>query len=446
MIGGGLAGISAAIRCADDGFEVDLLEGRPRLGGATCSFHRGDMEVDTGQHVFLRCYTGYIDLLRRLGVSRLVSVQRRFRVPVLTPRERPAVLRRSNLPAPAHLAPVLLGYRLLNSGQRIRVARTALALRALDPEDPALDEISFGDWLRQHGETPRGVTALWGLLALAALNAEPDASSMALAAKVFRTGVLDSSDSMDVGVPGVPLARLHGQAAHDALLRAGVRVHLRCKARAVAQRSTGGFTVAVAGNGGNGELHSDSAVVAVPHAAAGNLLRPVLPDAGRWAALSATPIVNVHVVYDRQVTDLRMAAAVDSPVQWVFDRTRSAGLRSGQYLALSLSAAHELLKYRTAELRSVFIPALQDLFPLARSAQVLDLFVSREPRATFAQLPGSGALRPPTRTAVPGLMLAGAWTATGWPDTTEGAVRSGSEAAAAVGEHHRTQHGLEVTA
>ncbi|WP_370591358.1 hydroxysqualene dehydroxylase HpnE [Saccharopolyspora montiporae] len=446
VIGGGLAGATAAIECADKGFEVDLFEGRPRLGGATYSFQRGELLVDTGQHVFLRCYSSYIGLLQRFGVARFAGLQRRFHVPVLTPGRRPSVLRRGALPAPAHLAPALLGYRLLSLGERARVARTALALRGLDPADPVLDKISFGEWLRRQGETPRGISALWGLLALAALNADPDESSMALAAKVFRTGVLDATRSMDVGVPRVPLARLHGVAAHDALLDAGVRVHLRSKVRALAPRSTGGFDLAVDGTSGNGSLDADSVVVATPHTAAAQLLRPTLPEADRWDRLSASPIVNVHVVYDRQVTGLEMAAAVDSPVQWVFDRTRSAGLGTGQYLALSQSAAHELLQRRTADLRAVFVPALQRLFPRARDARVLDFFVSREPRATFAQVPGSAALRPRARTAVPGLVLAGAWTATGWPDTTEGAVRSGSAAAEAVDQHHRARHGLEVTA
>jgi uncharacterized protein with NAD-binding domain and iron-sulfur cluster len=139
--------------------------------------------------------------------------------------------------------------------------------------------------------------------------------------------------------------------------------------------------------------------------------------------------VNVHVIYDRQVTDLPFVAAVDSPVQWVFDKTRIAGLNTGQYLAVSLSAADEFLTVPAAQLREQFIPELERLFPAASRAQVTDYFVTRERRATFRQAPGCGVLRPGAATSVPGLALAGSWTDTGWPDTMEGAVRSGHTAA-----------------
>ncbi|MGW3469168.1 hydroxysqualene dehydroxylase HpnE [Saccharopolyspora sp. NPDC000995] len=446
VVGGGLAGVTAALRCAELGFEVELLETRPRLGGATYSFVRGDLVVDTGQHVFLRCYTAYTGLLRRLGVADSISVQPRFHVPVLSPGGRASVLCRWNLPAPAHLTPTLLGYRMLTAAERMRVARTALALRRLDPADPALDDISLGQWLRQRGESPRAVDALWGLLTLAALNAEPADASMALAAKVFRTGVLDTTDSADIGIPQVPLGQLHGEAAHRTLLEAGVGIRLRCKARAI-RRSGTGFQVPVRENTRESVLTADSVVVAVPHRAAATLVADLpIPGVATWAKLSAAPIVNVHVLYDRPVTSLEMAAVLDSPVQWVFDRTAISGAPRGQYLAVSLSAAEKHLQARTDYLHDLFIPALRQIFPHARRARVLDFFVTREPNATFRQAPGTAALRPQARTEVPGLVLAGAWTATGWPDTTEGAVLSGTRAAEVVDLDQRSQHGVEVTA
>jgi len=174
----------------------------------------------------------------------------------------------------------------------------------------------------------------------------------------------------------------------------------------------------------------------VPHEAAARLIPAgALPPetVAGWAGLGASPIVNVHVIYDRPVTDLPFAAAVDSPVQWVFDRTAISGLsRTGtgqQYLAISLSAADEYVDVPAAQLRERFIPALAELFPAAREAEVTEFFVTRERRATFRQAPGSGALRPQPGTELPGLVLAGAWTDTGWPDTMESAVRSGLAAA-----------------
>jgi uncharacterized protein with NAD-binding domain and iron-sulfur cluster len=177
-------------------------------------------------------------------------------------------------------------------------------------------------------------------------------------------------------------------------------------------------------------LDGDAVVVAVPHDRAADLLPDgALPDVGALRRLGASPIVNLHVVYDRPVLDLPFAAAVRSPVQYVFDRTRSAGLERGQYLAVSLSGAQREMAMSPAELRARFEPALAALLPAARGARVERFFVTREHAATFRAAPGTRALRPGPRTAIPGLVLAGAYTATGWPATMEGAVRSGEAAA-----------------
>jgi uncharacterized protein with NAD-binding domain and iron-sulfur cluster len=171
-------------------------------------------------------------------------------------------------------------------------------------------------------------------------------------------------------------------------------------------------------------------VIAVPAAEAARLAEPAgVGQARSWKDLGNSPIVNVHVIYDRPVTRLPFAAAVDSPVQWVFDKTRQAGLTAGQYLAVSLSAADGYVDMPVAALRELFLPALERLFPAAAQAGITDFFVTRERRATFRQGPGCSALRPAAATSVPGLTLAGAWTDTGWPDTMEGAVRSGQNAA-----------------
>jgi uncharacterized protein with NAD-binding domain and iron-sulfur cluster len=192
-------------------------------------------------------------------------------------------------------------------------------------------------------------------------------------------------------------------------------------------------------------------VLAVPHEAAAKLIPAgALPaeTVDGWAGLGAAPIVNVHVIYDRKVMDVPFAAAVDSPVQWVFDRTRISGMHArgddGQYLAISLSAADPYVDVPAAELREEFLPALAELFPAAREARVTEFFVTRERRATFRQVPGTARLRPKAATAMDGLVLAGSWTDTGWPDTMEGAVRSGLNAVLALRPQGTNGHVSEI--
>jgi len=425
VVGGGLAGIAAALECADAGGEVTLLEGRPRLGGATFSIRRDGIWMDNGQHVFLRCCTEYRRFLERIDATALTELQSRLSIPVVSPGGRVARIERARLPAPAHLLPSLVRFPYLSRRDRIGIARAIRPLSKLDLADPALDRRTFGSWLREHGQSPAAVDALWNLIVLPTVNLPATEASLALSAKVFQTGLLESADAGDIGYAAVPLQQLHGDTGTVALERAGVDVRTRTRVDRI-ESLPGGFAVSFDGDG----VDADAVVLAVPHDDAAELLpEGALAQASELGYLGASPIVNLHVVYDRPVTDLPFAAGHDTPVQWVFDRTRGTGLEQGQYLAVSLSCAREYIAQKVEELRAQFVPALEQLFPDAASASVELFFVTREQRATFRQGPGTAALRPGPKTQIEGLYVAGAWTDTGWPATMESAVRSGVAAA-----------------
>jgi len=434
VIGGGLAGITAALRCADAGCQVTLFESRPQLGGLTHSFNRGELRVDNGQHVFLRCCTSYLALLDRLGVADRVALQPRLAIPILTPgADQPVWLRRTALPAPLHLAGSLLQYRPLSMLERASFALAAVALRRVDPASPATDEQDFGTWLRRHGQSDQAIAALWELVGVATLNSRADGASLSLAATVFQEGLLTDSTAADIGWSRVPLRELHGDPALECLTAAGAQVRTGAAVRGIEPGE--GWEVIT----DDARVTADQVIVAVPPPAAEQLLPPGGVDlpAGWAQRLGSSPIVNVHVVLDRPVLGEPFVAGVDTPVQWVFDRTSHSGLGSGslaggQYLAVSLSAADDYIDMPTGALREKFLPELAALLPEIRAAQVRDFFVTRERHATFRPAPGTAALRPAATTALPGLFLAGAWTATGWPATMEGAVRSGEAAATAL--------------
>ncbi|HEX5583438.1 hydroxysqualene dehydroxylase HpnE, partial [Gaiella sp.] len=334
VVGGGLAGIAAALECADAGASVTLLESRTRLGGATFSVRRNGYWLDNGQHVALRCCTAYRAFLRRLGVERLLEVQPRLRIPVLAPGGATALLTRTSLPAPLHLAGALLRYRHLTLSERLVAIRGADALRSLDPEDSSLDSQTFGEWLRAHGQTDRTISALWNLIALPTLNLDADRASLLGAAKVFRTGLLDESDACDLAVPRVPLQELHGDAGEAALRAAGVHVELGTVVTGIEAVETG-LEIATPG----APVEADAVVVAVPHLVVAKIVPPGVVDETALDALGESPIVNCHLHYDRRVLHEPFAAAVDSPVQWLFDRTRSSGVAEGQLVSISLSGA-----------------------------------------------------------------------------------------------------------
>ncbi|MGD0874408.1 MAG: hydroxysqualene dehydroxylase HpnE [Acidimicrobiales bacterium] len=426
VVGGGLAGMAAALEAADAGAEVVIFERRPVLGGLTASIRHNGLSFDNGQHVFLRCCTAYRDFVDRIGATGQVFLQDRLDVPVLAPDRSRSSIKRSALPAPLHMARSLARYRHLSLGERARLLRPAMTLRRLDPDDASLDGISFGDWLAARGQGARAIDRLWNLIALPTLNVAAGEASLALATKVFRVGLLDRSDAGDIGWSRVPLGELHGAIAARALESAGVETVLGGPVVSIGRSPLGAFTVSAAAR----SVVVDAVILATPLRVSSSLASQVGSTAGADAErLGISPIVNVHLVLDRKVTDLPFAACVDSPVQFVFDRTVASGAKSGQCLAISLSAADSYISTGSAELVRMFLEALRALFPAAGQARLVDAVVTREKAATFRAAPGTRAFRPPTTTEVPGLFLAGAWCDTGWPATMEGAVRSGRQAA-----------------
>ena len=306
VIGGGLAGITAAIALAESGAHVTLLEARPRLGGATCSFTRDGLVVDTGQHIYLGCCSAYRGLLDKLGMTAHAPLQPRFDVTVLAP-GRQAKLRRTALPGPLHMLPALARYPFLSLAERAVVSRPALAMRRLDPADPALDGQRFGDWLAAHGQPAHARRALWDLFSVSALNIAGDDANLALATTVVKTGLLGKNNAADIGVPALPLGELHGDAAATLLAKLGAQVHLGAKVGAIEVNDPAAesgntaharFTVYLARPADTmdadtadatpaepgypaAQILADAVVLAVPHEAAARLVPPTTLPAAR---------------------------------------------------------------------------------------------------------------------------------------------------------------------
>jgi squalene-associated FAD-dependent desaturase len=451
VVGGGLAGISAAVDLAEAGLRVTVLEARPWLGGATCSFARRGLTIDNGQHAFLRCYRAYRDLLAKLGVTSSVAIQNRLELTVLGPAAlgtaglgtaAQLTLHRSGLPAPLHLARALAGYRLLSKAERVKAAAAMAALRFSGLGGSDADGISLGEWLASRGQDENARRLFWDLLSAAALGLPADQADLTLAASTIRAAVLAGRCNADIGVPAAPLGKLHSGPAAALLGRLGARVVLGVKAVAIRISAGGGYDIrlAPAEPGSLGPvlglpdaIHAAGLVLAVPAWEAAALAPPELSDeAARWARLEAAPVLSLHVIYGSRVTRLPYAAVVDSPLRWVIDKTGPAGLHIGQYLAASIPAADSYLDLPASRLRAELLPELERLFPAAADAEVQDFFITRERRALIRQVPGSQRLRASQPAGLPGFALAGAWTDTGWPDTMEGAVRSGHGAALKV--------------
>jgi hydroxysqualene dehydroxylase len=395
VVGGGLAGLSAALELVDAGHQVTLYEARPTLGGAvqTLPCRDGDPEPppDNGQHIALGCFTEYLRFLERIGEAG--SVQRSpLALSVLDERGRAAAIRPSPL--------ALLRYRHVPLADRLRI------LRALARWGDA-GGTTFADALRARGQSQQAIDRFWDVFIRPALNLPAEEASAAAGSFTVETALLAGKRASDLVLPTRPLGEMHGEAAGRALEAAGASVRTGARVDALA------------------ELEAEAVVVAVPPAESARLLGEREPDLGY------SPIVSVHLLLDRQLLREPLAALLESPAHWVFDRGRLTGHQPerGQYLTVVSSGAPELEALRGRELVELIAAALTErLGP----AELLWSRVSREPEATIAVRPGSEADRPGPQTAQPNVTRAGAWTGTGWPPTMEGAVRSGLAAARAL--------------
>lgn len=410
MVGGGLAGLSASLELVDGGHEVTLLEARPTLGGAVQTLPRreGDPEPppDNGQHIALGCFSAYLDFLERIGRQGDV---RRLKLSL-------SVVGEDGSVAAIGPGPVaLLRYAHLSWSDRVAVARAARRLGKLSPADH--DGEAFAALLRRLGQSQAAIDRFWDVFIRPALNLRSEEASAALAVFTVQTALLGEREASDLVLPVAPLGPMHGDAAGDALRESGgtVRVGARVAALEVdAVRLSGGERV-----------EGDAFVVAVTPAESARLLGDAEP------ALGDSPIVSVHLLFDRRILHAPLAALLGSAAHWIFDRGRLTGHEPerGQYLTVVSSGAPELVEIRGRELVDLIA---SELTARLGRAELLWSRVSREPAATFAGRPGTAALRPGVRTPRPNVVRAGAWTATGWPATMEGAVRSGREAARAL--------------
>lgn len=445
VIGGGFAGLSAATSLAAQGFQATVLEGRQVLGGRAYSFkdsQTGD-SVDNGQHLLMGCYRQTQEFLKRIGALEKLKFQMNLSVDFAGDRGRRAKLRCWPLPSPLHLLSGLLRLSTLSWGDRFRLIYIHKALKQAARNPRALEEITVDQWLKDAHQSERVRRHLWDLITIAALNESPQIASAAPFATVLAQAFFDTRKASQLGLATVGLSDLY---VHDAVY------YLRRKGSDVALQSPVAQLEIVEGRVTGVELRdgrhlqADWVVSAVSAGAFLKLfpekLRASEPVLQRAAQLKFSPIISIHLWFDRAVSRSAFVGLLDTHIQWLFNKRKilkapHPPLSSGErvegeeaglpdsYVSLVISGAHPFIEWSDQKILTMALEELRRIFPKAQEASLVRSLVIKEHQATLSPTVGSEALRPEYQSPFSNLLIAGDWTRTGLPATIESACVSG---------------------
>jgi len=457
ILGGGFAGLAAAVDLAEAGRQVVLLERRSFLGGRAYSFTdktTGDT-IDNGQHLMMGCYHRTLRFLEKIGSLDKLKFQPDPQVDFLHEGANGSVTRASfkcpPLPAPLHLLGGLARLKTIGWGDRLRALGVGLAVRTLNGNRDRLAEITVREWLDSLGQSERIQRRFWGPMALATLNEAPEVASADMFARVIELGFLRTKRDSAMVISRVGLSDLYTQQARSFIEDRGGEVRLNAEVARIefagidsARLDSGGYAAAGVTLRSGERIDAGAVISAVPYFALRRMLTAEFASAHfpYLDRFKSAPIVSINLWYDEPIgADLEFAGLLDSPIEWVFNKNainHSGGPGGGperagrQHLALVISGAHEAAARPKEELIALADAQIKRFFPAARGLRPFHAFVVREYDATISHTVGTARLRPSSRTRFDNFFLAGDWTATGLPATIESAVQSGQECARMV--------------
>jgi zeta-carotene desaturase len=420
VVGGGLAGLAAALALASAGRRVKVFEARPFLGGRATSYplntaDEGAITIDNCQHVLLRCCTNLIDFYQRLGVADRIHFYREFYW--IEPGGRMSVMRRGLLPAPLHFTESFATLKFLSIRDRVGIGRALLSVRREYGTRTDLDRITMMDWLREKKQGTGAVERFWRQILVSAISEDLERMAAIHGLQVFAVGFLSSPSAYEMGVPNVPLADLYGAEAWARFPQVEFAYRSNVQHIDIDDGRFAGLVV-------NGDrIPAEACVLAVPFekipAIAPGLALNLIP-------FTHSPITGIHLWFDRPITDLPHATLLDRTIQWMYNK------EAGKHIQLVVSASRSLVEMGRAEVIEMALRELKEFFPKAKEAVLQRAHVVKEVRAIFSAVPGLETVRPKSSISIANLYLAGDWTRSGWPATMEGAVRSGYLAAEAL--------------
>lgn len=426
IAGGGLAGLSSALKLALNGIKVTLIEKRDRLGGraASISNNISKQEIDNAQHVLLGCCKELIEFYNNLGVTYKIRFYNKYLF--MDKSKKTSTLSISNMPAPLHLFPSFLKLHFLSLNDKLAIIRSLIKIFFTN-NTHLLSKKTISEWLTNERQSQNAIERFWRYLIVSVMNEELYKVNCKHAFLFFKEAFLKSNKSSSLGIATVPLSHLYTSLEKD-IKKAGGNILLNTTIELV-ELSDNKIKAVHLNN--NKHIDADILILALNMHGAAKLIPSILPP---YCVPEHVPILGIHLWLDPPFFPYEFIALTDSPIHWIFNKRLNYMENTGsvEYLHLLVSAAREWHKLPSQKIIELALKELNYYFPESSNSRLINALTTKEGNATFSPTPAFEMMRPESKTAISNLFLAGDWINTGWPSTMESAVRSGNLAANAV--------------
>ncbi len=414
VVGGGIAGLTAAVYLSEKGIEVTLLEASPKLGGRTYSLYNEKINdaYDNGQHILMGCYDETIRLLKKIDSYDKIQTQPSLEINFIMRDGSSYKLKSFSKGYPLNLLVAILNFKLLKFSERLRIVDFFLDLMCCYEED--LTNVTVSEWLRSKKQSENAVKSFWEVLIVGALNAKAEHTSASVFAGILKRIFLEGNFAATILIPKTNLSELFCLPSGEYIKSRNGSIHLSQK---VISLATDGDFISGLETAKNEYGGFDALVFAIPSHALDKIKfknsESSLPD----MKLNYSPIVNVHLWLDQNPFTDSFYGLIGSDVHWLFNH--------GSYISLTSSAAEHLIALESNEIVGHFCSELENYFHILLKESVTDSIVIKEKRATFVPDIASNDIRKNFYSPFKNLFFAGDWTSTGLPSTIESAALSG---------------------
>ncbi len=418
IIGGGFAGLSAAVSLSKSNHKVTLLEASPKLGGRAYSLkiQENDDTIDNGQHILMGCYQNTIDFFEMIGSSNLLEFQESLKVDFVERGGRSFLLKANSLFYPLNLLMAILKYNAFGIRNRFRTLPVIFSLPFLNSKK--ISSLTVKDWLIKNNQNSSTIMKLWEIIAIGTLNTTLDKASASIFADALKKIFLGGNKASAIVLPAKGLSDIYCYQSQEFLEKNNSKVKL---SEAVIKMEYDGKKISKVFTNENIYDDFDYVISSVPHHSLIKILPEEIQTNLSELPIEYSPILNIHLwLKDNPFTE-KFCGLIDSKIHWIFNHQK--------HISLVTSSADELIELPSEEIVKIACDELEDYFPVFSKEKVTSYKVIKEKRATFIPTIQNTNARAEIPKRIANLVLAGDWTNTGLPSTIEGAVKSGLDAA-----------------